>query len=214
MIFILYNFFKINCLNIIEFFYVYISINIILFILYILLIFVTLRVEDHHNIILIMTILFFLVTLVSSIPILSSMVRRLHDTGRLGWHTLSFIIPVWFLYVPLISSLAFLGYIYGQIYIIFLCCTDLQQMSNEFGPSSKYIMSSRNLIPGNNYIPPNGPINIYPQANSINSNYPYPQPNPFQNQGNPFPQENPIQNQGNPFPQQNPIQNQQLTNLS
>ena len=189
-----------------EFFYFYIYINIILVILYPSMLIVAINSEDNNLIILLLIPI--LIYLVTFIPILSSMVRRLHDIGRSGYHVLSIIIPVFFTIIPLLSLLGLVGYIGGQIYIIILCCTDSQQMSNEFGPSPKYIMNSGNLTPGNNYFPPKAPINAYPQPNPMNFNYPFPQYNSIQNQGNSFPQQNSIQNQGNPFPQQNSIQNQ------
>ena len=81
-------------------------------------------------------------------------------------------------------------------------------MANEYGPSPKYICNSGNLIPGNNYISPNGPINQFPQPNSmqipVNSYYPNQQPNGFPDQGNLYLPPNPIQNNNNS--QINPMQ--------
>ena len=131
--------------------------------------------------------------------------------------------------IPIINTFAVFFYLCGQIYILILCCQDSQQMTNEYGSSPKYVSCLGNLIPGNNYISPNAPINQYPQPNSmlipLNSNDPnpqqstispgisYPQPNPTPNQGNPYPQQNIMQNLDIPYQQQNPIQYQEPPNL-
>ena len=212
-----------------EFFYFYFTINIIIFSLFVLLVILAFNdIEDENTIIPILLFIFVFI-LASFIPILSSMVRRLHDTGRPTWYILFVIIPCLFMFIPILSSFSGFIYLAGQIYLLVLCCEDSQQMTNEYGPSPKYIYSSGNLIPGNNYIPPNAPINPYPQPNSmiipVNSNYPnpqqntispgisYPQPNPIPNQANPYPQQNIMTNQGFPGLQQNPIQYQDPSNL-
>ena len=174
----------------------------------------------------IITISFNIISFITFIPLLSLIVRRLHDIGKSAAHVI---------FYSFIHLLAFaINYIHlfvriiGEIIILIYLCVDSQKMTNEYGPSPKYILNSNNLIPGNNYIPPNGPINNFPQPNIMtipyNSNYPsqqqntisphnipYSQPNPIPNQGNLYIQGNPIQNQGNPYPQQNPIPNKSIS---
>ena len=76
-----------------EFFYFFMTINIIifsLFILSIILLFIQIRNDDILTYIYLFCIV---IDLTSFIPILSSTIRRLHDTGRPGWYILFYIIP-------------------------------------------------------------------------------------------------------------------------
>ena len=194
-----------------EFYYFYVTVNAIISILYISLMLIIFEFWDYVNEYITYSIygidvFIFLVTLS---PILSLLVRRFHDAGISTGLILIYLIPSLCMFVNLFAS--FLKLL-AEIYILYICSTDSQQMTNDYGPSPKYLWSSGNLIQGNNYIPPNGPINQFPQPNympiPVNSNYPNQQPNPIQNQGNFYQQPNPIPNQGNFYQQPNPIPNQ------
>ena len=78
-------------------------------------------------------------------------------------------------------------------------------MTNKYGPSPKYILNWNNIIQDNNYIPPNGPINQFPQLNSlaVPVNYPNQQKNNISPQNIPYPQQNPVLDEGIHYPQSN-----------
>ena len=174
--------------------------------------------------------------MVTFIPLLSLIVRRLHDTGRSGKFVLFYIIPH---LLPFLTPQVLLLHLAGESCIIIVSGIDSDKKTNKFGPSPKYKGDSINVSPGNNYVPPNWPINQFPQPNNIsipvnynsnynsnyicnynsnsnyiyNSNYPIQQQNIIPPQSSPFPQQNPIPNEGIPFPQQDPIQNQEPSNI-
>ena len=165
-------------------------------------------------------------SIITFIPLISLIVRRLHDRGMSGRHIWMYIL--WhFLLSLAMTGVGCFFFIIVEIIVIILLSADSEKKTNKYGPSPKYIGDSRNLIPGNNYIPPNYQ---FPQHNNMaipnnynsnyianyNSNYPIQQKsistqgipqNQAQNGGIPFPQQNPIPNGGIPFPQQNPIPN-------
>ena len=124
--------------------------------------------------------------LVILIPYISLSVRRLHDTGQSG-------------FLFLVSFIPFIG----SLILLFLCCPDSQQDTNEYGPSPKYIS------PQNDPLNPNDsaygiPVNPYPQPNQMPPQVsPYPQPNQMPPQVSPYPQPNQMPPQVNPYPQPN-----------
>ena len=174
-------------------------------------------------------------SILTYIPLISLIVRRLHDRGRSGRCALFYIstrLPGFFILNPMSCFI----FIIGEIILIIFISADSEQTTNKYGPSPKYIGDSQNLIQGNNYIPPNGFLNQFPQPNNMtipinsnnnnnyianyNSNYPIHQntvstqnipQNPIQNGGITSPQQNPIPNEGIGFPQQNPIPNEGIS---
>ena len=206
-----------------EFFYYYTTINIIILILHFLatILFHASIFDDGSlndktdKIIEALVISIIATSFVTFIPLLSLIVRRFHDTGKTGWLVSLYIFTHLGAFFP--NFLALFARLIGEWAIISLLYVDSQQMTNKYGPSPKYILNR-----ANNYIPPNRPINQFPQPNyrtiPVNSNYPfhqlnniqpqiisYPQPIPFPNQANFYPQQNSIQNEGSPYSPQNPI---------
>ena len=165
-------------------------------------------------------------SVVTFIPLISLIVRRLHDRGRSGRYIWIYIFEHIFLSFTM-NGVASFFFIIGEVILIIFLSADSEQTTNQYGLSPKYI-DPRYLIPGNNYIPPNYQ---FPQPNNItipinynsnyianyNSNYPI-QQNSILSQGMaqnlnpneviPSPQQNPIPNEGTPFPQQNLIPNE------
>ena len=141
------------------------------------------RNQEDYNIYLYISLA---IAFVTFLPMLGLQIRRLHDTGRSGWFVLLHFI-----------------FLFGDFCLLVLFCGDSQQMSNEYGPSPKYIMQSGNLLPGNNYNP-----SVYPYPQSDSSIIPVvvnQQQNPFPPQAIPYPQPNPIPYQQPPYTTQNPI---------
>ena len=181
-----------------EFFYFYLIINAILSIFYLI---YYIQALDNYDIdhneytnqedYIAYIYIALAIGLVTFFPILGLQIRRLHDTGRTGWYVLIRLIPF-----------------VGEIILLALFCTDSEQITNEYGPSPKYVMPSGNLMPGNNYNPPVVP---YPQPDpvvvipvTVNQQpqpIPYPQPNPIPYQQPPYnPQSTPY-SQASPNPQ-------------
>jgi len=137
-------------------------------------------------------IFIFICEIILMIPLISSGVRRLHDTGRSGAFYFLCFIP------------------FGNIILLIFFLEDSQQGENEYGPSPKYIqIQSDSLINNSQIIPVQG----MPVPNSQFSQA-YPQPNPYQenSQFSQYPQI-PIQPnlyQG-PMPENPPNQNQIAT---
>jgi uncharacterized membrane protein YhaH (DUF805 family) len=112
-------------------------------------------------------------SILTYIPLISLIVRRLHDRGSSGVIALFYIstrLASFFILNPMSSFI----FIIIEIILIILVCADSEKTANKYGPSPKYIGDSQNLIQGNNYIPPNGFLNQFPQPNNmtipINSN--------------------------------------------
>ena len=174
-----------------EFYYFYVTVNTIILILYISGMVIIIGFLDYVNeyiaySIFGIAIFIFLVTLS---PILSLLVRRFHDAGISTGLIFIYIVPSLLMFVNIFASFIKL---LAEIFILDLCKADSQQITNDYGPSPKYICNSGNLIPGNNnYTPPNDPITQFPQHNymaiPVNSNYPNQQPNAFPNQSTSFP---------------------------
>jgi uncharacterized membrane protein YhaH (DUF805 family) len=66
-----------------------------------------------------------LFSLATFLPSLGLSFRRLHDTGRSGWHLLFVLIPF-----------------FGAVYLLITCFLDSDQAANKYGPSPKYGGSS------------------------------------------------------------------------
>ena len=136
-----------------EFFYFYLTLYIISFIIFIIIIKNSdiyyddyeeeyhFEIDDNGEIFVWILIV---IRIITFLPLLGLMVRRLHDIGRSGFYVLINFIPF-----------------VGEIILIFLWSIDSKRLQNEYGPSPKYIMPSGNLFPENNYIPPH---NIYAQS--------------------------------------------------
>ena len=89
------------------------------------------------------------ITFILSIPVLSAGVRRLHDTGKSGWYSLLYLVP------------------FGNIVLLIFFIEDSQQMTNEYGPSPKYVVIQNAPLMNNSMAIPVAGI---PQVNP----YPYP----------------------------------------
>ena len=135
--------------------------------------------------------------LVILIPYISLSVRRLHDTGQSGFLALIFLIPI-----------------IGWLILLFFCCPDSEQNTNEYGPSPKYISTQNDPlnpndsaygVPVNPYPQPMPPqVSPYPQPNQMPPQVsPYPQPNQMPPQVSPYPQPNQMPPQVSPYPQPN-----------
>jgi uncharacterized membrane protein YhaH (DUF805 family) len=61
------------------------------------------------------------------LPLISSIVRRLHDIGKSGNYIFIAIVPI-----------------FGQISLLILLCLDSEKGQNKFGPSQKYVTSDTN----------------------------------------------------------------------
>ena len=142
--------------------------------------------------------IYLLFYLVLFIPFISLSVRRLHDTGQSGFLALIFLIPI-----------------IGWLILLFYCCPDSEQNTNEYGPSPKYISTQNDPlnpndsaygVPVNPYPQPMPPqVSPYPQPNQMPPQVsPYPQPNQMPPQVYPYPQPNQMQPQLNPYPQVDP----------
>ena len=92
-------------------------------------------------------------------PVLSSTIRRLHDSGKNGYYILVTFIPFC-----------------GTLILIIFLCDDSQKETNEFGPSTKYLLGDESNEPINH----NGindendgeQPNIIPDDYSINNQSP------------------------------------------
>ena len=129
-------------------------------------------------------------------PMLSLMVRRLHDIGYSGLFVLVSIIP------------------FGCFFLLYLWCIDSEETLNAYGPSPKYIMPT---TVSTNYNPPASVIAVTPVVQPAVVLVPvqptpvvqppvatYPQPNPMVSP--PYPQQNPmVPPPVAPYPQQNPM---------
>ena len=127
-------------------------------------------------------------------PLISLMVRRLHDIGYSGAFILISLIP------------------FGSFFLLYLWCIDSEEGTNAYGPSPKYIMPSTIAT---NYNPPGNVIAVTPvvqpavvlvpaQPTPIMPPpvAPYPQQPPMA----PYPQQNPmVPPPMAPYPQQNPM---------
>ena len=153
--------------------------------------------DDHNNddytFLIFIPLLYMCVTF---FPMLSLMVRRLHDIGYSGLFVLVGIIP------------------FGCFFLLYLWCIDSEETLNAYGPSPKYIMPT---TVSTNYNPPAGVIAVTPvvqpavvlvpvQPTPVVQPpvAPYPQPNPMVSP--PYPQQNPmVPPPVAPYPQQNPM---------
>jgi len=129
-------------------------------------------------------------------PVLSLMVRRLHDIGYSGAFVLISIIP------------------FGAFFLLYLWCIDSEETLNAYGPSPKYIMPT---TVSTNYNPPASVIAVTPvvqpalvlmpvQPTPVVQPpvAPYPQPSPLVPP--PYPQQDPlVPPPVAPYPQQNPM---------
>lgn len=131
-------------------------------------------------------------------PVLSLMVRRLHDIGYSGAFVLISIIP------------------FGAFFLLYLWCIDSEETINAYGPSPKYIMPT---TISTNFNPPASviavtpvvqpavvlmPIQPTPVVQPVQPVAPYPQPNPMVPP--PYPQQDPLGPPPvTPYPQQNPM---------
>ena len=104
-----------------EYWYFIIVFYIILFILIIPPIFIT-EEESRKISIIILGSIDSILIIVCFIPILSVTVRRLHDTGRSGYYSLLYLIPI-----------------FGFFIILYFCLCDSQKEANKYGDSPKYI---------------------------------------------------------------------------
>ena len=168
-----------------EFFYFYFIINVIkpiFFLLYYIQLlnddfnYDTYRYENEDDYIGYLYI-FWIIFFVTFLPNLGLQVRRLHDTGRTGW-----------------LVLLRLSLIVGDVFLLYFFCIDSERTTNDYGPSPKYVSSSINLKPENNYNPP---VALYPQSDPVVAPVtvnptPYQQP-PYTPQNTPYSQETPNQ---------------------
>ena len=117
--------------------------------------------------------------LVMTIPISSSIFRRLHDIGKSGYNIFVLIVPIT-----------------GFIVLLIHLCTDSEQKENEYGPCQKYILGNNLLINTNNAQPIQGQngysiqLNLVPGQNNIPQQNGYIQPNQVQSQNGVLPQNN------------------------
>lgn len=118
------------------------------------------------------------------IPIISLMVRRLHDIGYSGAFIFLSMIP------------------FARIYLLYLLCLDSQESANEYGPSPKYIMP---ITITNNYIPPMNVIAVTPVVQPVNVIVPVQQAPIVEYPNAPYPQDNIISPPVAAYPQQNPM---------
>ena len=132
--------------------------------------------EKYGDINIYLIIIIIIIILVTFLPIFSLQVRRLHDTGRSGWYILvRLTIPLpslggilkdktekieFYLFLSLIAF-------FGEAYLLSVLSADSERMPNKYGPSPKYVISSVNLLPKNNYIPPIPPDQPDPQSDSL-----------------------------------------------
>ena len=68
------------------------------------------------------------------LPNLCVTIRRLHDTGRSGCFLFLLLIPL-----------------VGYIIILYFTICDSQELTNEYGPSPKYIQPKANFLENSNY---------------------------------------------------------------
>ena len=61
------------------------------------------------------------------LPLISSIVRRLHDIGKSGNYSFIALVPI-----------------FGEISLLILLCLDSEKGQNKFGPSQKYVTSDIN----------------------------------------------------------------------
>ena len=115
-----------------------------------------------------MIILF--ISFILSIPLISAGVRRLHDTGKSGCYSLLYLVP------------------FGNLVLLIFFIEDSQQMTNEYGPSPKYVVIQNAPLMNNSMAIPVAGI---PQGN------PYPYPFPVQQFVQYPPQNAPIPSQQN-----------------
>ena len=134
-------------------------------------------------------------TIVMIIPIVSSIVRRLHDIGKSGCNIFVFIVPI-----------------SGSIVLLTHLCKDSEQKDNKYGPYQKYTFN--NLLIGNtnntNIQPIQGQndysiqLNSVPIQNNIPQQNGYAQPYYIQPQNALLPQNNaPLIPPENPINQNN-----------
>ena len=147
--------------------------------------------EDYR---IFLQILKFTIYIVIFLPDLGLEVRRLHDTGKSGWLLLyKLASPLSFgllfiesnNYIEGILFFSYLTIILGELFLLCLYCKDSEQMPNKYGPSPKYVILPGDLIPNNNYIPPDEPnpqsdsliIDVTPnQSDNTNEDIPYTKP--------------------------------------
>ena len=170
-----------------EFFYFYFTFHIILFILsYIYPIKCANECSSIFNGINKKYLIYFLIPYIVALPFLlpmiSLMVRRLHDIGKSGAYSLLYVIPL------------------CTIILICFWSYDSEQRTNKYGPSPKYIINEESLLPENNddedLPPPNPQIEneIVPVTSNMEK---------YPNDSQAIPKENPIENENAPNPEEN-----------
>ena len=149
--------------------------------------------NDDDNLFILIPVIYICATFC---PMLSLMVRRLHDIGYSGAYVLLSMIP------------------FGGLFLFYLWCIDSQETINAYGPSPKYIMPT---TVSTNYNPPASVIAVTPvvqpalvlmpvQPTPVVQPpvAPYPQPSPLVPP--PYPQQDPlVPPPVAPYPQQNPM---------
>ena len=80
---------------------------------------------------------------ITMIPSLSLTVRRLHDTGRSGWYVLVLLLNI-----------------IGVCILLIFVCEDSEKITNEYGPSPKYVQPPGAVITQPAYVPP--PVVVTP----------------------------------------------------
>ena len=93
--------------------------------------------DDNNNEIIFLMI-WFLFSAITLVPSLSLTVRRLHDTGRSGWYVLLLLLNI-----------------IGVCILLIFVCEDSETITNEYGPSPKYVQPPGVVVPQTPaYVPP------------------------------------------------------------
>jgi len=80
-------------------------------------------------------IIFWLATL---LPIIAVQIRRMHDTGRSGWWSMTYWGGFLLMFAPFIKPfISFPLFFIGAIWFIYLACQDSQPGDNVYGPNPK-----------------------------------------------------------------------------
>ena len=84
------------------------------------------------------TIVLLIFSVGTLLPIIAVQIRRMHDTGRSGWWSMTYWGGVLLMYAPFISPMiSYPVFLIGTIWFIYLACQDSTPGTNIYGPNPK-----------------------------------------------------------------------------